>query len=292
MPHAMSDAGGDHVVVGRVLLQHEPHRAHIVPGKAPITLHVKIPHAQLLLQPELDARHAMTDSSGYKLDPAAGRFVVKQDAGAGKEIVALPSIDGDPVPIELGDTVGAAGIEPRALVLGRLFCHAEHFARRSLIKTDGWIHHSDRLQHPRYTERRELAGEHRLAPGGRHKRLRGEVIDLLRFSLVEGREQRALIEQISRDQFDSVLKMSYAFKINRAAAAHQAIDGIAFLQKEFGEIGTVLSGYSGDEGVFGHKTGLSFEPDLEGIVLRCFAARRTVTSAQLAPNLMRYVPRS
>jgi hypothetical protein len=77
--------------------------------------------------------------------------------------------------------------------------------------------------------------------------------------LVEGREQRALIEQISRDQFDSVLKMSYAFKINRAAAAHQAIDGIALLQKKLGEIGTVLPGYSGDEGVFGHGTGLSFQ---------------------------------
>jgi hypothetical protein len=35
-----------------------------------------------------------------------------------------------------------------------------------------------------------------------------------------------------------------------------------------------------------------FKPDFEGIALRCFAARRTVTSAQLAPNLMRYVPGS
>src|SRR5579864_5555000 len=105
MPYGVSNAGGDHIILGWVLLQHEPHRAHIVAGEGPVSLRVEIPHAQLLLQPALDARHAMADSSGDELDPAARRFVVKQNAGAGEEIVALTRIDGDPVPIKFGDTV-------------------------------------------------------------------------------------------------------------------------------------------------------------------------------------------
>ena len=40
--HRMADAGGDDVVVGAVLLQHQPHGADVVAGKPPVAVRVEI----------------------------------------------------------------------------------------------------------------------------------------------------------------------------------------------------------------------------------------------------------
>src|SRR5918994_478912 len=55
LTHRVGLAGGDHVVVGLILLEHEPHRLDVVAGVAPVALGVDVPHAQLVGQPELDA---------------------------------------------------------------------------------------------------------------------------------------------------------------------------------------------------------------------------------------------
>ena len=65
--HAMRPARRDHVIVGLVLLEHQPHRAHVVAGKAPIAMGVEISEAQLLRQPELDARDAVGDLARHEL---------------------------------------------------------------------------------------------------------------------------------------------------------------------------------------------------------------------------------
>ena len=49
-------AGGDDVVVGLLLLEHQPHRLDVVAGEAPVALGVEVAEEQLLLQPVLDAR--------------------------------------------------------------------------------------------------------------------------------------------------------------------------------------------------------------------------------------------
>ena len=40
--HRVADAGRDDVIVGLVLLQHQPHRAHVVAGKAPVATRVEV----------------------------------------------------------------------------------------------------------------------------------------------------------------------------------------------------------------------------------------------------------
>ena len=42
-------AGGHHVVVGLVLLEHQPHGPHVVGGEAPVALGVEVPEGQLLV---------------------------------------------------------------------------------------------------------------------------------------------------------------------------------------------------------------------------------------------------
>ena len=54
-------AGREHVVVGLVLLQHQPHALDIVAGVAPVALGVEIAEIELLLQAEFDARHRARD---------------------------------------------------------------------------------------------------------------------------------------------------------------------------------------------------------------------------------------
>ena len=46
-----------------------------------------------------------------ELAPAPRRLVVEQDAGHAEQVVALAVVDRDPVPVDLGDPVGAARIE-------------------------------------------------------------------------------------------------------------------------------------------------------------------------------------
>ena len=43
-------AGGDDVVVGLLLLEHQPHRLDVVAGEAPVALGVEVAEHQLLLQ--------------------------------------------------------------------------------------------------------------------------------------------------------------------------------------------------------------------------------------------------
>ncbi len=53
VPHRRGPAGRDHVVVRAILLQHQPHRLHVVPGVAPVALGVDVAEPQLLLLPSL-----------------------------------------------------------------------------------------------------------------------------------------------------------------------------------------------------------------------------------------------
>ena len=58
LPDGVGLAGGDDVVVGLVLLEHEPHGLAEVAGEAPVPGRVEVAQGELLLQAELDAGHA------------------------------------------------------------------------------------------------------------------------------------------------------------------------------------------------------------------------------------------
>ena len=64
--HGVRFAGRNHVIVRFILLQHVPHRLHVVAGEAPVALRVQIAHAQFFFQTQLDARHAVGDFARYE----------------------------------------------------------------------------------------------------------------------------------------------------------------------------------------------------------------------------------
>ena len=105
----------------------------------------------------------------------------------GVQVVALAVVDRDPVPVDLGDAVGAARVERRRLGLRHLAHLAEHLRRARLVEADLRVDEADRLEDPRHAERGGLAGEHRLAERGLDERLRREVVDLVRPVLLRAR---------------------------------------------------------------------------------------------------------
>ena len=113
-------ARGDDVVVGRLLLQHQPHRLDVVAGEAPVALGVQVADAQLLLHPELDAGHAVRDLAGHELETAARRLVVEEDAADRVEVEAVDGgFRGDDIDPEEGldttDRIDLDGQEVPAL---------------------------------------------------------------------------------------------------------------------------------------------------------------------------------
>ena len=90
-------------------------------------------------------------------------------------------------------------------------------------------------------------------------RLGPEIIDLVGLDLIKELNQRHSIGQIA------VMKMQPPGSAmgwlgemidpradDGAGPSHDTVDFIAFLQKEFGEIRTILTGDAGDKGDFGH----------------------------------------
>ena len=130
----MRFAGGDDVVVGDVLLQHQPHGAHVVPGVAPVAFGVEVAQVQGVLRAEVDAGDGAGDLAGDEGFAADRRFVVEQDAVAGVEAVGFAVVDGDPVGVDLGGAVGAARVEGRGFRLGDFPDLAVHLAGGGLVE--------------------------------------------------------------------------------------------------------------------------------------------------------------
>ena len=78
--HAMALAGRKHVIVGLVLLQHEPHAFDVIAGVPPIAATIKISDVQTILQTKMNRRNSPRNFPGDKCLAAAGSFVVEQNA--------------------------------------------------------------------------------------------------------------------------------------------------------------------------------------------------------------------
>jgi hypothetical protein len=96
----------------------------------------------------------------------------------------------------------------------------------------------------------------RSGPKGRSddKALCGEIIDFVGFDLVEGTHDVGQFGKIKIDDFDPLGDPQLVEPQHRPArrAADSADDPIAFFQQEFGEIGSVLAGYAGNQRRFPH----------------------------------------
>ena len=75
--HRPGLAGGDDVIIGLLLLQHQPHGAHIVPGETPIPLGVQVAQLQHILQAAANACQGQGDLAGDELGAAQRGLVIE-----------------------------------------------------------------------------------------------------------------------------------------------------------------------------------------------------------------------
>ena len=80
LAHRVHLAGGDHVVVGLVLLEHPPHRLDVVGRVAPVALGVEVAEEELVLQAEPGcAASARVILRVTNVSPRRGGLVVEED---------------------------------------------------------------------------------------------------------------------------------------------------------------------------------------------------------------------
>ena len=140
LAHRVGLAGRQHVVVGLVLLQDQPHALDIVAGMAPVALGVEIAEIEHVLAAALDRGDRAGDLAGDEGLAADRPFVVEQDAVGGVHAVGLAVVHRDPVGIELGGGIGAARIERRRLALRRLLHLAVQLGGRGLVEAHVVLH--------------------------------------------------------------------------------------------------------------------------------------------------------
>src|ERR1700732_4050028 len=80
-------------------------------GESPVAPGLKIANLHPILFAEVNAGHRVRDLSRDELTPAQRRFVVKQDAAAGEQVVRFPIVYSNPMAEQLGHGVRAARME-------------------------------------------------------------------------------------------------------------------------------------------------------------------------------------
>src|SRR5207247_3652469 len=123
---------------------------------APVALRLEVPETDLALKAGLDAGRAVCDLAGHELHAASRALVVEADPGRGVHAVALAIVDRDPVRVELGHAVGAAGMERRRLPLRDLGHLAEELARAGLVEADVGVDVPDGVEQARDADTGDL----------------------------------------------------------------------------------------------------------------------------------------
>src|SRR6266545_2350166 len=181
----MCFAGGDHIIVGLVLLQHQPHRFNVFFGVTLIALSVKIAKIKILLQARLDARSSSGYFSGNKRFAAAWAFMVEEYAAASEHVVRLAIVHCDRVGIQLGCTVGTTWIERRCLALRCLADSAKHFGATGLIKLRFDTRLANSLENANSAEAGHVARVFRNIKTHTHMTLRSELINFFWLYAIE-----------------------------------------------------------------------------------------------------------
>ena len=199
VPHRVLHAGGDDKILGLRLLQHEPLHFHVVPGVAPVPLGVQVAQVEAVLQAELDAGQGPGDLAGDEGLAADGRLVVEEDAVAGVHAIGLPVVDRDPVGVELGAGVGAAGVEGGGFLLGNFLDQAEEFGGGGLVEP-GLLFQTEDADGFEDAQRPQgigIGGVFGFLEADGHVALGGQVVDLVGLHLLHHPDQVGGIGQIA-----------------------------------------------------------------------------------------------
>ena len=81
--------GGDHEILGLLLVQHQPLHRHVVAGAAPVAQRVEIAHVQAVVESRIHPRQAARDLARHKRFTPPRTLVVEQHPVAGNHPIDL-----------------------------------------------------------------------------------------------------------------------------------------------------------------------------------------------------------
>ena len=105
--------------------------------------------------------------------------MIEQNTAAAKNAIALAIVHSHPVRIELGHTVGAAGIKRGFFNLWNSLHLAKHFRGAGLVKANFGIDQPNGFQQVQGTQACNLCRGRGLIKTHTHKTLRSQVVDFL-----------------------------------------------------------------------------------------------------------------
>ena len=262
LAHRVGLSGGDDVVVGPLLLEHQPHRLDVIAGESPVAFRLEIAEEELVLEAELDPGGRPGDLPGHEGLSAAGGFVVEEDAVGGKEVVRVPVVADDVVCVNLGGGVRALWLERGRLALGGRR-RTEHLAGGGLVEAGLDSRLPDRLKEPDCSETRHVPGVLRHVKTHTDMALGAQVVNLIRPDLLEevgklsGNGEVAVVEVDPRLRVMEILvEVVDPFRVEGAGPADEAVDLIALAEQEFRQVGAVLAGDAGNQCFLHDKTSL------------------------------------
>lgn len=260
--HGILSAGGDDEIFGLVLLQHEPLHFHIVTRVSPVAQCVEVAQMQTVVQPERQPCQSASDFAGDKGFTPDRRFVVEEDAVAGIHIIRFPIIYCNPISVQFGARIGRTGIERRCFRLGNFPHQAVQFGSGSLIET-GFVFQTENaygFQQAQRAQTIHVGGIHRRIEGNLHVTLGREVINFIRLHFLNNADEICGVCQVAVMQYKTpilgiggLVEMIDALGVEEGRAPLDAVHFIAFVQQQFGQIGSVLTGDTGDDRFFHRK---------------------------------------
>ena len=193
--HTVQDAGGKEVIVGRFVVECQPHAPDIITGMSPVALGAGVAEYQFLLQAQFDGGGGMADLAGDEVFAPAARFVIVKNAVDSEQAMTV-AIDAHHLSRErLGAAVGIDRCDGGILGLRALGGTAEDFAGGGMEEARWLGEIAQDLQQPQGAHGGEFAGGLGDLEAQADMTLPGEMIQLLRADLIEHTSQgRGVVE--------------------------------------------------------------------------------------------------
>ena len=258
--HAVLHAGSDDEVFRFILLQHEPLHFNVVFGVAPVAFGVHVAKIQRVLQAQFDSGQGTGDLAGDECFAAHGAFMVEENSIAGVNAIGFAVVDGDPVGVELGDSVRASGVEGGGFLLGDFLHKAIEFAGTGLVEA-GFLFQAedaDGFEDTQCAQAIGVGGVFGFFETDGNVALRGEVVDFVGLNFLNDADEAGAIGQVAmvKEKANAfvvtvLVEMVDTVGVEETGTTFDAVDDVASVEKKLGEIGAVLTGDAGDEGDFG-----------------------------------------
>ena len=256
---AVLHARGDDEVLGLAGLEDEPHTLDVVLGVAPVAEGVEVAEVEFVLQALGDAGGGEGDLARDEGLATALALVVEEDAVATEHTVGVAVLLDDPEAVLLGDGVGAEGVEGGVLVLGYFLDLAVELGGGGLVDLAaiGEAHLADGLDDAEHANGIDIGGELGGVEADLHVALGGEVVNLRGAHVGDDADNGHGVAEVGIVEVEvgAALEVGDALAVIDGGAADDAVDVVAFVKEEFGEVGAVLARDARDEGnvLFAHK---------------------------------------